>query len=92
MKNQSDKKIFQNLSKHCKSSSCLRDFVNSFKLLYQVARHNQTPRALQYIQGLLTLEKGKANMERMEEEVPDGEYRANQHFLTDSKGITKKCC
>jgi SRSO17 transposase len=41
--------------------------------------------AHQYIKGLFCLEKGKANMERMEEEIPDSEYRAYQHFLTNSK-------
>jgi SRSO17 transposase len=94
VKNQSDKKTFQNLSKHCESASCISSFVDTFNLLFQVARHNQTQRALQYIQGLLTLEKGKANMERMEEEIPDSEYRAYQHFLThskwDHKGILSK--
>jgi SRSO17 transposase len=29
-------------------------------------------------------ERGKANMERMEEEVDDSEYRAYQHFITNS--------
>lgn len=85
VKNQSDKKIFQNFVKNCKSSSCVTSFVNSFKSLFQVARHNQTHRALQYIQGLLALEKGKANMERMGEEIPESEYRAYQHFITNSK-------
>ena len=28
------------------------------------------------MKGLITLEKGKANMERMEEEIPNSEYRA----------------
>jgi SRSO17 transposase len=37
------------------------------------------------MEGLLRLEKGKANMERMEEEVPDSEYRMYQHFLTNSR-------
>jgi len=94
MKSQSDKKTFQNFLIYCKTGSCLRNFVNSFNLLFQVARHNQTKTALQYIQGLLTLEKGKANMERMEEEIPDSEYRAYQHFLTNSswdyKGVLTK--
>jgi SRSO17 transposase len=84
LKIQSDKKIFQSFGKHCKSGSCLTKFVNSYHSLYQVAHHNQTATALQYLQGLLTLEKGKANMERMEEEIPDSEYRAYQHFLTNS--------
>lgn len=52
--------------------------------MFQLARHKQIPRALQYIQGIQTLEKGKANMERMEE-VPESEYRAYQHFISESK-------
>lgn len=85
MKNQSDKKTFQKFANYCISADYLASFVNAFNFLFQVARHNQTTKALQYIQGLLTLEKGKANMERMEEEIPDSEYRAYQHFITGSK-------
>lgn len=88
-KNQSDKKKFEKGIKYCKSVVCdkssLDDFINSYKLLFQLAKHNRTETALQYIQGLLSLEKGKANMERMEEEIPDSEYRAYQHFITHSK-------
>ena len=36
------------------------------------------------MKGLITLEKGKANMERMEEEIPNSEYRAYQHFISNS--------
>ncbi len=85
VKTQSDKKTFKNFPSYCKSASYLALFVNAFNDLFQVAKHNQTPKALQYIQGLLTLEKGHANMERMEEEIPDSEYRAYQHFITGSK-------
>ena len=85
MKNQSDKKTFENNLNSCFPIACISKFVGLFKSLFQVAQHNQTPRALQYIQGLLVVEKGKANMERMEEEVPQSEYRAYQHFITDSK-------
>ena len=82
---QSDKKIFRNFSKHCESGNYLEQFINTFKDLFKVARHNQAKTALQYVKGLLTLEKGKANMERMQEEIPESEYRAYQHFLTHSK-------
>jgi len=84
LKIQSDKKNFQNLLIHCNTGSWLNHFVYNFECLFQVARHNQTKTALQYIQGLLSLVKGKANMERMQEEIPDSEYRAYQHFLTNS--------
>jgi len=86
---QSDKKNFKKSIKGCKAGSydntSFGNFIYAFKLLFQVARHNQTQRALQYIQGLLKLEKGKANMERMEEEIPESEYRAYQQFITHSK-------
>jgi len=49
---------------------------------------------LQYIKGLLVCERGKANMERMEEEVPDSEYRAYQQFISNSRwdysGVNRK--
>jgi SRSO17 transposase len=32
----------------------------------------------------MVCERGKANMERMEEEIDDSEYRAYQHFITNS--------
>jgi SRSO17 transposase len=86
---QSDKKNFEKSTRGC-STGCyditsLDKFINSFELLFQVAKHNRTDTALHYIQGLLSLEKGKANMERMEEEIPDSEYRSYQHFITNSK-------
>jgi SRSO17 transposase len=95
---QSDKKIFQKNAKHSNTvsydKSSLGNFIYSYKLLFQVAKHNRTETALQYIQGLLSLEKGKANMERMEEEIPESEYQAYQHFIThskwDYKGILSK--
>jgi len=85
LKNQSDKKTFQKSSSDWKSNRCVRDYVYSFHNHFQVAHHNQTHTALQYMEGLLRLEKGKANMERMEEEIPGSEYRIYQHFLTNSK-------
>ncbi len=84
VKVQSDKKIFQNFINDCKSSSKFHIFLNTFKSLFQVAHHNRLNVANQYIRGLLKLEKGKANMERMTEEIPDSEYRIYQHFLTNS--------
>jgi SRSO17 transposase len=95
---QSDKKNFQKNAKHSNTvsydKSSLGNFIYSYKLLFQVAKHNRTETALQYIQGLLSLEKGKANMERMEEEIPESEYQAYQHFIThskwDYKGILSK--
>ena len=91
---QSDKKKFVTILKYCKSASCADRFINTFKPLFQVAQHNRVEVAKQYIKGLLRLEKGKANMERMEEEIPDSDYRAYQHFIThsnwDYKGVLSK--
>jgi len=88
-KNQSDKKIFEKNTNNCNTvsygKSSLDNFIYSYELLFQVAKHNRTEIAIQYIQGLLSLEKGKANMERMEEEIPESEYRSYQHFITHSK-------
>jgi len=85
MKNQSDKKTFQKFSNSCKSASCVECFVRSFESFFQVANYNRTGTAFEYIKGLLKVEKGKANMERMEEEVPGSEYRAYQQFISNSK-------
>ncbi len=41
--------------------------------------------AKNYIEGLLICEKGHAKMERIEEEIEDSEYRAYQHFISNSK-------
>lgn len=81
----SDKKNFSLFLNATKSVDYLDVFVNSFKSLFQVHRHNRVKTAHQYIKGLFRLEKGKANMERMEEEIPDSEYRAYQQFISNSK-------
>ena len=81
----SDKKNFSLFLNTTKSVDYLDVFVNSFKSLFQVHRHNRVETAQQYIRGLFCLEKGKANMERMEEEIPDSEYRAYQLFISNSK-------
>jgi SRSO17 transposase len=50
--------------------------------------------AIKYLKGLLICPKGEANMERMEEQVENSEYRAYQHFISNSKwdyeGLQKK--
>ena len=82
---QSDKKNFSLFVKTSKSVNYLNDFINTYRWLFQVHRHNRLETAHQYLKGLLCLPKGKANMERMEEEIPGSEYRAYQHFITNSK-------
>jgi SRSO17 transposase len=82
---QSKKKFFQ---KSGNSSLTIR-YIDSHLLGYNdifiVHRRNIGQTAKQYIEGLLICEKGHANMERMEEEVSDSEYRAYQHFISNSK-------
>ncbi len=50
-----------------------------------VHRRDNSQTAENYLGGLFICEKGHANMERMEEEINDGEYRAYQHFISNSK-------
>jgi SRSO17 transposase len=45
--------------------------------------------AWSYLQGLLTLEKGKGNMERMDEQAESLPYHQYQHFLTNSPWSAK---
>lgn len=61
------------------------NFVDSYNGHFVVHRRDNSPVAVKYVKGLLSCEKGQANMERMEEEVPEGEYRAYQHFISNSK-------
>ena len=93
---QSDKKNFAKNATPCKSANCVTLYFRPYENLFQVARHNRSGVAMQYIQGLLRLDKGKANMERMEEEIPESEYRAYQHFITNSKwdyrAVINKVC
>lgn len=81
---QSDKKNLSNFLNPTISGSYVQVFVYSYGNCFQVHTHNRVQVALQYFLGLLKSEKGKGNMERMEEEVPESEYRAYQHFLSES--------
>jgi SRSO17 transposase len=93
---QSDKKnfVFSGCKRHIKSA--LLDYVNGYSIYFRAYRHNNTQTALQYLEGLLSCERGKANMERMEEEVEGSEYRAYQHFITNSNwddvGLLQQLC
>lgn len=95
---QSDKKNFAKSIKSCDTVNYanfpLNNFIYTYDFLFQVARYNRTEIALQYVTGLIKSEKGKANMERMREEIPESEYRAYQHFITNSewdyKGVIAK--
>ncbi|MDC0584264.1 IS701 family transposase [Bacteroidales bacterium] len=51
---------------------------------FKVYRRDNTQTAINYLKGLFFCSKGEANMERMEEEISDSEYRAYQHFISNS--------
>jgi SRSO17 transposase len=81
---QSVKKI-RNFVNKTISSSCIEEFVNGYKNRFLTHRYDNTPVAINYLKGLLCCPKGEANMERMEEQVANSEYRAYQHFISNSK-------
>lgn len=83
-KSQSVKKICNFLS-DCISADCIEAFVETYKALFKSYRFDNTPVAINYLKGLLMCPKGQANMERMEEQVENSEYRAYQHFISNSK-------
>jgi SRSO17 transposase len=83
-KSQSDKKICKFVS-NCITNDCIEEFVGIYKSKFLSYRFDNTPVAMNYLKGLLSCPKGEANMERMEEQVANSEYRAYQHFISNSK-------
>jgi SRSO17 transposase len=81
---QSDKKNFAFFGDNRQILSDLWDYTNCYSHYFQAWRYNNTQTAFQYLEGLIACERGKANMERMEEEIDDSDYRAYQHFITNS--------
>jgi len=81
----------QSIKKICKfatnsiSNNCIDEFVSFYKTKFLSHRFDNTPVASSYLKGLLKCPKGEANMERMEEQIPNTEYRAYQHFISNSK-------
>lgn len=82
---QSDKKNLHKILNACKSVSKLEFFIDKFKSNFKVYRRDNSSTAVNYLKGLFICTKGQANMERMEEEVANSEYRAYQHFISNSK-------
>ena len=68
-------------------------FLNDFSSYFLAHRFDNTSTARNYFLGLLKCPKGQGNMERMEEEIEQSEYRAYQHFISnsnwDSAGLQK---
>lgn len=65
-------------------TSKLLEYFESYKSKFAVYRNNVSNQAWSYLQGLLVCEKGKANMERMEEQDGGIAYHQYQHFLSNS--------
>jgi DDE superfamily endonuclease len=63
----------------------IHDNLMHYRDAFIVHRRDNSQTAENYLGGLFICEKGHANMERMEEEINDGEYRAYQHFISNSK-------
>ena len=55
-----------------------------YRLRFKVHRRDISEQAFSYMTGLLKCDKGKKNMERMKEEIPDIEYHHYQHFISNS--------
>lgn len=80
----SEKKIFT-FSKSIKISiDYIKDSIIKYKNNFRAHHFDNTPTAINYVLGLLKCSKGEANMERMEEEIGQGEYRAYQQFISNS--------
>jgi SRSO17 transposase len=81
---QLDKKIY-NFVNNYMSGNCIEEFVSVYKSRFRSYRYDNMPVAINYLKGLLSCPKGEANMERMEEQVVNSEYRAYQHFISNSR-------
>lgn len=81
---QSDKKNFEKILNSCNSIDNIELYGSKFKANFKVYRRDNSHTAINYLKGLFCCTKGQANMERMEEEVSNSEYRAYQHFISNS--------
>lgn len=64
--------------------SKIQEYFKPYESKFAVYRNNVSEQAWNYLQGLLFCEKGKANMERMEEQEGGIAYHQYQHFLSNS--------
>jgi len=81
---QSDKKNFEKILTTCNSIAKIELYGSKFNANFKVYRRDNSHTAINYLKGLFCCTKGQANMERMEEEVSNSEYRAYQHFISNS--------
>src|SRR6185369_10054997 len=61
------------------------NFTQRFTPHFQRGTRSVGEQAEQYLQGLFQAHRGRKNMERMEEVVPDCNYQSLQHFLSHSE-------
>lgn len=88
----SEKKIFS-IPGYCSISiNYIISEVNRFSRYFRAHRFDNSGTALNYILGLLKCPKGQANMERMEEEIDNSEYRAYQQFISNSNWDCEGLC
>ncbi len=80
----SEKKIFYLHGNSYISVDYIEDRMIELSNFFKSHRFDNTRTAFNYVQGLLKCNKGEANMERMEEEVANSEYRAYQQFISNS--------
>jgi SRSO17 transposase len=80
----SEKKIFSLPGNIRFSIDYISGYVKKFSQYFLSHRFDNTQTALNYVLGLLKCPKGEANMERMEEEIDQSEYRAYQQFISNS--------
>jgi len=80
----SEKKIFDFFENSRLSVDYIIGYVTKFSKYFKSYRFDNTHTAVNYVLGLLKCSKGTANMERMEEEVENSEYRAYQQFISNS--------
>lgn len=80
----SEKKIFQLPGYGLISIDYISNAIEKFNGYFRAHRFDNSRTALNYVLGLLKCPKGQANMERMEEEIENSEYRAYQQFISNS--------
>jgi len=83
--NQSKKKFSQKSEITSFTSSYIDEYISGFKSVFTVHRRSNCQTAKDYVKGLLKCEKGHANMERIEEEIEESNYKAYHHFISNSK-------
>ncbi len=80
----SEKKTFDISVKATISIDYIKKCISSYSKYFWAHRFDNTNTARDYVLGLLKCPKGQGNMERMEEEIDQSEYRVYQHFISNS--------